>query len=113
MKIFATDDYYANSSTIFLLYDGDDYTVYTGIKNVPDVKGDADTNAVVFDKGGVAKVVYIENANVDGDDEVIFVVGDTGAKAQKDNETNTKYYEYQAMVGGEIVKLKVRDGRRL
>ena len=57
MKIFATDDYYANSSTIFLLYDGDDYTVYTGIKNVPDVKGDADTNAVVFDKGGVAKVV--------------------------------------------------------
>ena len=29
MKIFATDDYYANSSTIFLLYDGDDYTVYT------------------------------------------------------------------------------------
>ena len=110
MKIFATDDYYANSSTIFLLYDGDDYTVYTGIKNVPDVKGDADTNAVVFDKGGVAKVVYIENANVDGDDEVIFVVGDTGAKAQKDNETNTKYYEYQAMVGGEIVKLKVRDG---
>ncbi len=110
MKIFATDDYYANSSTVFLLYDGDDYTVYTGIKNVPDVKGDADTNAVVFDKGGVAKVVYIENANVDGDDEVIFVVGDTGAKAQKDNETNTKYYEYQAMVGGEIVKLKVRDG---
>ena len=110
MKIFAIDDYYANSSTIFLLYDGDDYTVYTGIKNVPDVKGDADTNAVVFDKGGVAKVVYIENANVDGDDEVIFVVGDTGAKAQKDNETNTKYYEYQAMVGGEIVKLKVRDG---
>ena len=110
MKIFATDDYYANSSTIFLLYDGDDYTVYTGIKNVPDVKGDEDTNAVVFDKGGVAKVVYIENANVDGDDEVIFVVGDTGAKAQKDNETNTKYYEYQAMVGGEIVKLKVRDG---
>ena len=110
MKIFAADDYYANSSTIFLLYDGDDYTVYTGIKNVPDVKGDADTNAVVFDKGGVAKVVYIENANVDGDDEVIFVVGDTGAKAQKDNETNTKYYEYQAMVGGEIVKLKVRDG---
>lgn len=74
------------------------------------MKGDADTNAVVFDKGGVAKVVYIENANVDGDDEVIFVVGDTGAKAQKDNETNTKYYEYQAMVGGEIVKLKVRDG---
>ena len=58
MKIFATDDYYANSSTIFLLYDGDDYTVYTGIKNVPDVKGDADTNAVVFDKGSVAKVVY-------------------------------------------------------
>ena len=110
MSIFATDDYYANSSTIFLLYDGDDYTVYTGIKNVPDVKGDADTNAAVFDKGGVAKVVYIENANVDGDDEVIFVVGDTGAKAQKDNETNTKYYEYQAMVGGEIVKLKVRDG---
>ena len=110
MKIFATDDYYANSSTIFLLYDGDDYTVYTGIKNVPDVKGDEDTNAVVFDKGGVAKVVYIENANVDGDDEVIFVVGDTGAKAQKDNETNTKYYEYQAMVGGEIVKLKVREG---
>lgn len=33
---------------------------------------------------------------MDGDDEVIFVVGDTGAKAQKDNETNTKYYEYQA-----------------
>ena len=49
---------------------------------MPEVKGDEDNNDVVFDKGGVAKVVYIENANVDGDDEVIFVVGDTGAKDQ-------------------------------
>mgnify|MGYP007059162875 CR=1 FL=1 len=48
-----------------------------------------------------------EETDGDGDDEVIFVVGDTGAKAQKDNETNTKYYEYQAMVGGEIVKTLV------
>ena len=33
---------YANSKTVFVIYDGDDYKVYTGINNAPTVKSDSD-----------------------------------------------------------------------
>ncbi|WP_329737033.1 S-layer homology domain-containing protein [Clostridium phoceensis] len=108
MDIFDRNDYSANSSTVFILYDGDDYTVYTGIKNVPDVAGNEQTKVAVYDKSGVARVMYIENADVEGDDEVIFVIGDTGADDIRDNDTNTTYREYDAVVGGEVVAMQVK-----
>ena len=62
----------ANSDTIFVVNDDDDVTVYTGIKNVPDITAKKDgkevTVAVVMD-GRYADVVYIysEDMSISGD----------------------------------------------
>lgn len=55
---------YANSQTIFQVKDGDDYVIYTGIQNVPNISDDnSTTKTVVFkSSSNMAKVVYIESA---------------------------------------------------
>ena len=68
--------YTANSNTIFVVadtdedsYDDYDFTVYTGVKNVPDIDGRTETKVVVAAEkdSNVAKVVYIEDADTAGD----------------------------------------------
>lgn len=46
-------------------YDDYDFTVYTGVKNVPDIDGRTETKVVVAAEkdSNVAKVVYIEDAD--------------------------------------------------
>ena len=57
---------YANSQTIFQVKDGDDYVIYTGIQNVPNISDDnSTTKTVVFkSSSNMAKVVYIESRRV-------------------------------------------------
>ena len=71
----AANTYSANSNTVFIVVDSDDkyddydVTVYTGIKNVPDIDAIAGktVSAVALDnKGAVAKVVYIEDGDISG-----------------------------------------------
>ena len=63
--------YTANANTVFIVADTDkdsyedyNFSVYTGVKNVPDIDGLDTTKAVVAakDSSNVAKVVYIEDA---------------------------------------------------
>ena len=109
--------YTANSNTIFVVadtdedsYDDYDFTVYTGVKNVPDIDGRAETEVVVATEkdSNVAKVVYIEDADTAGTGEVIFAEANPKAKRVKDTEIGN-WYEINAVVGGEIVTLQVKE----
>ena len=114
----AANTYSANSNTVFVVvdsadkYDDYDVTVYTGIKNVPDIDAIANktVSAVALDnKGAVAKVVYIEDGDISGTDQTIFAIANSGAKIQKDKD-NGEYYEITAVVNGEIKTLNVKAG---
>ena len=114
----AGNSYSANSNTVFVVvdsadkYDDYDVTVYTGIKNVPDIDAIAGKtfSAVALDnKGAVAKVVYIEDGDISGTDQTIFAIANSGAKIQKDKD-NGEYYEITAVVNGEIKTLNVKAG---
>ena len=114
----AGKSYSANSNTVFVVvdsadkYDDYDVTVYTGIKNVPDIDAIANKtwSAVALDnKGAVAKVVYIEDGDISGTDQTIFAIANSGAKIQKDKD-NGEYYEITAVVNGEIKTLNVKAG---
>ncbi len=114
----ANTRYTANSNTIFVVCDPDpdsyndyDFTVYTGVKNVPDIDGKTGTKvAVATDKTNskLAKVVYIEDSDVAGTDDVIFVKANPNAKLVKDTDIGN-YYEISAVVGGKVTTLNVKQ----
>ena len=109
----------ANSATVFVVADAkedDEYTAYTGIKNAPSIKtSDASKNAAgvyVYCKSG--KMVT-----------VMFVLPQSGVTVEDDNnkmiyfaeksvsdlihDEDSDYFEYQAIVNGEIKTIKVND----
>ena len=115
--------YTANANTVFIVADSDpdkfdqyDFTVYTGVKNVPDIDGlgksttstSDDTKVVVAANGSVAKVVYIEDADVSGTGEIIFARADAKAKYVEDSKVGN-YYEINAYKDGAAVTLKVKE----
>ena len=111
-------DFYANSSTIFVVAekDGNDttYKAYTGIANAPKIgtssAGAAVTSIVSYGEGTVADYVFIEvNAGVisSDSDNMIFVKGATKTAADKVTSGSTVYYVYTAYVNGEKTELKV------
>ena len=101
----------ANNDTIFIVNDDDDVAVYTGIKNVPDITAKTATTeiAVVMD-GAYADVVYIYSADMsisgDSGDRVYLLEESPNASVDKDDN---KYYEYDAIVNGEITTVKATD----
>ena len=101
----------ANNDTIFIVNDDEDVTAYTGIKNVPDItsKTAAVTVAVVND-GAYADVVYIYSADmsISGDSGDRVYLLEEGPNASVDKDDN-KYYEYDAIVNGEITTVKATD----
>ena len=98
----------ANNDTIFVVNDDDDITVYTGIKNVPDVTaGSKDANVAVVMDGSYADVVYIggDDLSVSGDSDDRVYVLESKPDAKVDSDDN-KYYEYDAIVNGKIDTIK-------
>ena len=102
----------ANNDTIFVVNDDDDVTAYTGIKNVPDITAKSSaavTVAVVMDND-YSDVVYIysEDMSISGDsgDRVYLLEESPNASVDKDDN---KYYEYDAIVNGEITTVKATD----
>ncbi|MBM6680785.1 S-layer homology domain-containing protein [Pseudoflavonifractor capillosus] len=117
--------YTANANTIFIVADTDDdsfddydFTVYTGVKNVPDIEARPANAEAKFDgtqvvvaaedDSNVAKVVYIEDADVSGTGEVIFVEANGSAKQSKDSDIGN-WYEIDAVVDGEVTTLQVKE----
>ena len=108
-------DYTINSNTVFIVADSDtalddyEFSVYTGVKNVPDIAGQAGASVdVAADEDCVAKVVYVEDADVSGAGNVYFAVADANAKMDHSN-TLGYYYRINAVVDGEVVTLQVKE----
>ena len=96
----------ANSKTIFVIGDkNDNYKVYTGISNVPDVTS---SSLYCYAKSGVAKfVVALEATTSDGDTNGIYILGKT-ASAKKDGDDTI--YVVEAYVNDEYVAELELDG---
>ena len=111
----STDRYTANSNTVFIVADSDDdsyddydFSIYTGVKNVPDIAGQAGAKVdVAADEDGVAKVVYVEDADVSGSTDVIYALADTDPKIVRNSDISN-YYEIDTVVNGEVVTLNVK-----
>ena len=96
----------ANSKTIFVIGDkNDNYKVYTGISNVPDVTS---SSLYCYAKSGVAKFVVALNATTsDGDTNGIYILGKT-ASAKKDGDDTI--YVVEAYVNDKYVAELELDG---
>ena len=110
-----TRDYTINSNTVFIVADSDtalddyEFSVYTGVKNVPDIAGQAGASVdVAADEDRVAKVVYVEDADVSGAGNVYFAVANHNAKMDH-SSTLGYYYRIDAVVDGEVVTLQVKE----
>ena len=105
---YGTSTVKANNATIFVVNDDDDITVYTGIKNVPDVTaGSKGANVAVVMDDNYADVVYIggDDLSVSGDSDDRVYILDKDPDAAIDSDDN-KYYKYDAIVNGKIDTIK-------
>ncbi|MCQ4721067.1 hypothetical protein NE659_27870, partial [Flavonifractor plautii] len=98
----------ANSSTIFLVYDEEEkeYSVYTGIANVPSMDGKATVYVDSKDgkPGSVAKYVFISAASdvvSDSNKAQIHILAGSQSKLISDSEKGD-YYTYDAVIDGKI-----------
>ena len=135
-----TGEVSVDKNTVFLVNefneDGDDFKVYVGYNNVPNVdavktasanegklmgdateRSDSEGNDYIsgiatYSRNGVAKIVVLTDAQVSGSsNDVIFVVGNKkpGVNKTDVNKTgSTEYYVYDAVVNGEVTTIKVK-----
>ena len=83
------------------------YTVYTGIKNVPSMTVAAN-KAFVYDDSGIAKIVYITDSATTSNEDQVFIYSTEIKGTEKDGSTVVNYYK--AIVNGEDTTIGVKDG---
>ena len=100
----------ANNSTIFVVYDDDDVSVYTGIRNVPDISASGSVAVYAVNDGTYAEVVYIggEDLSISGESGDRVYILDTSYDRGTDEDDND-YYEYDAIVNGEEGTIRTTD----
>ena len=134
----ADDPFYANSNTMFVIYDNnsDDYDAYEGVKNVPGVAAkDLDDDGTVngadpdpadsvddSEKEGVSAYWYCKNGSiitamfiipeddrlVDESNDLLFLAGESVSGIIHDADGD--YYEYEGFMGGELQTVKIDAG---
>ncbi len=104
-----------NSSTVFIVVDEDDEaSVYTGIKNVPEITGGSDVRVSVVKDGSYAKYVFVDlgkdGTSSGGTDsgDVIFVYKNTKPEQSTDSDENV-YYTYKSVLNTKIEKVNFTD----
>ncbi len=103
---------YANSKTVFVVDDGDDVKVYTGVNKAPTIasKEGNDIKAVAYCKTEkLAAVIFIDASGASissSSKDIIFLAGASRVNATADVDTSA-YYVYNAVVNGEITTVKV------
>ena len=116
-KFTADKAYYANSSTIFLVYDNtnEEYTVYTGIANVPTMNGAATVYVNTKSGNSVASIVYISAADTvvsDANKALVYIIA--GSRSDLINDADKgDYYTYDAVIDGEITTIDVAKDQKL
>ena len=123
-----TDPFYANSNTMFVIYDNnsDDYDAYEGVKNVPGVAAkDLDNDGTVNDtdeKEGVSAYWYCKNGSiitamfiipeddrlVDESNDLLFLAGESVSGIIHDADGD--YYEYEGFMDGQLQTVKIDAG---
>ena len=111
------DDYvYANSKTVFVVYDkaNDDYTVYTGIKDAPTIDPSKDSSSVAYSyyckSSNMATIIYIFATNTaieDSKNVALYLSSKSVSDLIHDEDGD--YFEYNAIVDGKITTVKVAD----
>ena len=121
IDVTSSETIYANSKTVFVVKNSDgDYTVYTGIKTVPSVKGGSTDTTDLVDaayyckSGSMATVMFIDasdpSVQITSDStKAIYLAGQSQSKLITDKNTKVDYYEFKAVVDGEITTVKVRS----
>ena len=105
----------ANNSTVFLVNDDGDISVFTGVKNAPTVTTAAATPDTVLwaaKDGSYATYVYVEvgNGSFDGattDSGDIVYIYDTTYDTEEDSKD--EYYTFDAIVNGKKDKISAND----
>lgn len=109
-------DFTGDNSTIIVARNNEDesYRVYTGVRNAPTIKAGKDDDgnkvpieAYAYVKDGVAKIVFVPYGDLQNDGKnVTFIAQRSMSDAYLQDDT-VDYYIYNAVVKGEIVKIKV------
>ena len=106
----------SNSKTVFVVYDvnDDEYTAYTGIKNAPSIAAENKTDKKVAaywycKSGRMTTVMFVfpeKGVEIEDDsNSVLFLAGESVSNLIHDKDGD--YYEYNAIVNGEIQTVKV------
>ena len=100
---------YANSKTIFIVQSGTGskatYATYTGYANVPSMNSSNGTYTVFCKSGDVATIVFVSGVATSSKDIVYVLASKAGVKVN-DSDAGT-YWEYKAVVNGEITTVKM------
>ena len=99
-----SDNVQASNKTIFIVKKNSNYTVYTGIKNVPSMSVAAG-KAFVYMDGSVAKIVYITDSATTSNEDQVFIYSTDVKGTEKDGSTLVNYYK--AIVNGEDTTIGV------
>ena len=94
----------ASNKTIFIVKKNSNYTVYTGIKNVPSMSVAAG-KAFVYMDGSVAKIVYITDSATTSNEDQVFIYSTDVKGTEKVGSTLVNYYK--AIVNGEDTTIGV------
>ena len=106
----------SNSSTVFVVYDdsNDDYSVYTGIKNAPTISASSNAKVEAFaycKSGKMATVmfIFVQDSSIikDSSKDTLFLAKESVSNLIHDKDGD--YYEYQAVVNGEVKTVKVDE----
>ena len=106
----------SNSSTVFVVYDdsNDDYSVYTGIKNAPTISASSSAKVEAFaycKSGKMATVmfIFVQDSSIieDSSKNTLFLAKESVSNLIHDKDGD--YYEYQAVVNGEVKTVKVDE----
>ncbi len=116
ITLTAGKDVTSNSSTVFVVYDdtNDEYTVYTGIKNAPTIKAESgkEVEAFAYCKSGkmaTVMFIFVQDGSIieDGTQNGLFLAKNSVSNLIHDKDGD--YYEYQAVVNGEVQTVKVDE----
>ena len=106
----------SNSSTVFVVYDdsNDDYSVYTGIKNAPTISASSSAKVEAFaycKSGKMATVmfIFVQDGSIieDSSKDTLFLAKESVSNLIHDKDGD--YYEYHAVVNGEVKTVKVDE----
>ena len=99
---------------VYIITDGTDvsYETYVGYKNIPSTDDNAADLTYYLNDNGVATLMFvqIDATDVNTTAADVTVIAYDADVSETDEGSNKKYYEYNAVVGGEVTTVKVAPG---